>query len=228
MQDTVPAAFKNSGAPVTPPATESTPAELYAKWQGMTIGETANTPLPQLLTLLGVTVEEVEPDALPIGIHARFGGHIGDAEIWLSRSLPQVEREPIIREFLTTITPDPATRTKGPSRYRVTKQITATVECYDWCIEPHHEHVGNVEDLIHGSTSITLELPGQGGPVAVLHARIGVDPFGTTEAERNPHIVVDDEQSLYILPLMQSVELADEVSEFAVALRNMASKAAGR
>ncbi|WP_128817436.1 DUF6907 domain-containing protein [Streptomyces sp. S063] len=265
MQTTVPATFKNSGAPVAPPAAEpqlptcvdcgsstgtlkpngdrypsgaqkfvcavgctSTPDELYALWQGMTIGETAATPLPKLLTLLGVIVEEVEPEELPIGIYATFHGQIGDADIKLSRSLPQVEREPIVREFLNTITPDPATRTKGPHRYRVTKQITGTIECYDWCSEPHHEHTGNIENIVHQSSRITLELPTENGPMALLYAHIAVDPFAVDVVQREPHIVIDDEQSLYFLPLMQSVELADEVSEFAVALRNMAAKAAGR
>ncbi|MEV7309458.1 hypothetical protein AB0N67_24805 [Streptomyces microflavus] len=272
MQTTVPATFKNSGAPVTPPATEcgarrpgwdqgpavgshripctlptghdgghrdglgnewtptveSTPAELYALWQGMTIGETAATPLPKLLALLGVTVEEVEPEELPIGIHATFHGHIGDGQVKLSRSLPQVEREPIVREFLNTITPDPATRTKGPHRYRVTKQITGTIKCYDWCSEPHHEHTGNIENIVHQSSRITLELPTENGPMALLYAHIAVDPFAVDVVQREPHIVVDDDQSLYFLPLMKSVELSDELIEFAASLRAMTAKAAGK
>lgn len=272
MQTKVPATFKNSGAPVTPPAAECgarrpgwdqgpaigrhripctlptghdgghrdglgnewtpadecTPDELYALWQGMTIGETAATPLPKLLALLGVTVEEIEPEALPLGIHATFHGQIGDAEIKLSRSLPQVEREPIVREFLNTITPDVAHRRKGPSQYRVTKQITGTVQCYDWCSEPHHEHTGNIEDIVHQSARITLELPTENGPMAVLYAHIAVDQFSTSEVQRKPHIVIDDDQSLYFLPLMQSVELSDEMFEFAAALRAMTAKAAGK
>ncbi|MYT38990.1 hypothetical protein GTY66_23555 [Streptomyces sp. SID8356] len=231
---TVPAAFRQSGAPVTPPAAEPTTAsptataDLYAMWQGMTIGETAAAPLPKLLTLLGVTVEEVEPEELPIGIHATFHGQIGDADIKLSRSLPQDEREPIVREFLNTITPEPATRAKGPASYRVTKQITGTIQCFDWCSEPHHEHTGNIENIVHQSSRITLELPTENGPMALLYAHIAVDPFAVDVVQREPHIVIDDEQSLYFLPLMQSVEFSDEMFEFAAALREMTSKAAGK
>ncbi|MEV3846915.1 hypothetical protein AB0J30_08995 [Streptomyces microflavus] len=250
----VPAAFRQSGAPVTPPATpdplettlrsafdqgepvdaegnptvESTPAELYALWQGMTIGETAATPLPKLLALLGVTVEEVEPEDLPIAIHATIHGRIGDAEIKLSRSLPQVEREPIVREFLNTITPDLGHKAKGPAQYRVTKQITGTIRCYDWCSEPHHEHTGNIENIVHQSSRITLELPTESGPMALLYAHIAVDPFAVDVVQREPHIVIDDDQSLYFLPLMQSVEFCTEMTEFAAALRAMTAKAAGR
>ncbi|MFD3972964.1 DUF6907 domain-containing protein [Streptomyces cyaneofuscatus] len=230
----VPAAFRQSGAPVTPPAAEPAPAsptataDLYAMWQGMTIGETAATPLPQLLTLLGVNVEEVEPEELPIGVYATIHGQIGDADVKLSRSLPQAEREPIIREFLNTITPDLAHRSKGPARYRVTKQITGTIECYDWCSEAHHEHTGNIENIVHQSSRITMELPTENGPMALLYAHIAVDPFAVDVVQREPHIVIDDDQSLYFLPLMQSVELCTELTEFAASLRSMTAKAAGK
>lgn len=110
----------------------------------------------------------------------------------------------------------------------MTKQITGTVQCYDWCSEPHHEHTGNIEDIVHQSARITLELPTENGPMAVLYAQIAVDQFSTSEVQRKPHIVIDDDQSLYFLPLMQSVEFSDEMFEFATALREMTSKAAGK
>ncbi|NUV90010.1 hypothetical protein G6W61_28015 [Streptomyces sp. KAI-26] len=254
----IPATFRQSGAPVTPPAapdpletalrsafdqgepvdadgnptvepppaSPTATADLHAIWQNMTIGEAANTPLPQLLTLLGVTVTEVDPDDLPISVTASFHGRIGEAEIQLSRSLPQEEREPIVRNFLTSISAEDTHRTNEPYRSRLTRQITGTIECYAWCVEPHHEHTGNIENIVHQSSRITLELPTANGPMALLYAHIGVDPFGVTEVERNPHIVIDDEQSLHLLPLMQSVEFADEMFEFAAALRSMAGKAA--
>ncbi|MFH9293869.1 DUF6907 domain-containing protein [Streptomyces sp. NPDC017520] len=215
-----------------PAATSPTSTEdLWALWQSMTVGETAHMPLDKLLTLLGVTVEEVEPKALQIGDYARFTGRIGDGEIWLSRSLPQADREPIVRDFLNTITPEPATRTRGPVAARLVRRVTVQVDCYDWCTEAHHEHTGPIEDIIHASAYADLTLSGianSNEDVLLMHARIGVDPFSILEAERKPHIVIDDEQGMHILPLMEAVAFADELAEFAAEIRRQASKAAGK
>ncbi|QKW41749.1 DUF6907 domain-containing protein [Streptomyces microflavus] len=214
-----------------PPASPTSTEDLWATWQSMTVGETAHMPLDKLLTLLGVTVEEVEPKALQIGVHARFTGQIGDGEIWLSRSLPQAEREPIVRDFLNTITPEPATRTRGPVTARPVRQVTVQVDCYDWCTEAHHEHRGPIEDIIHASSYADLTLTGAANSdddVLLLHARIGVDPFSALEAERKPHIVIDDDQGMHILPLMEAIEFADELAEFAAEIRRQAAKAAGQ
>ncbi|MYX15459.1 hypothetical protein GTY67_19050 [Streptomyces sp. SID8374] len=214
-------------APTSPTSTE----DLWALWQSMTVGETAQMPLDKLLTLLGVTVEEVDPKALQIGDYAYFAGQIGDGEIWLSRSLPQADREPIIRDFLNSITPDLATQTKGPATARPVRQVTVQVDCYDWCTEAHHEHTGPIEDIIHASASVDLTLTGAANSdedVLLMHARIGVDPFSELEAERKPHILIDDEQGTHIMPLIEAVAFADELAEFAAEIRHQAAKAADK
>ncbi|MEV3847893.1 hypothetical protein AB0J30_13995 [Streptomyces microflavus] len=249
---TVPATFRQSGAPVTPPAApdplettlrsafdqgepvdadvtptvESTPAELYALWQGMTIGETAATPLPKLLTLLGVRLEEVDPGDLSRGIAARFYGRIGDAEIMVSRTLPQADREPIVRSFLSCIGPDLKAMTERDPHAPVFREARVKIECHEWCTENHDEAV-HVDDIQHTSAEAHLELPQPGRlSVPVLHSYISLEPYSRDAAKRVPHLVVTDENEYFHPSLPESLGFADSLVAFADNVRTMAHRAA--
>ncbi|MFF4248611.1 DUF6907 domain-containing protein [Streptomyces sp. NPDC001822] len=238
-QTTVPATFKPSGgivapAPVEPvveaaPASPTATADLFAAWQSMTVREAAETPIDQLLILLGVTVTEVEPDALQDGINARFCGRIGFAEIWLSRTLPQADREPAVRDFLATISTDDRILLRGAAATpHLVRQVTARLDCYDWCVEDHDHYTGHIEDISHTSSQAALMVAERHGDVPLLHAYINVDPFGTAPESRVPHLIVSDETETWPMPLLGAIEFAAQLTVFADEVRALAVRAAGR
>ncbi|MFI9059823.1 DUF6907 domain-containing protein [Streptomyces anulatus] len=232
---TVPATFKPSGGIVAqptdeahepPPASPTAAEDLYAVWQNMTIGETASTPLPQLLTLLGVRLEEVDPGDLSRGIAARFYGRIGDAEIMVSRTLPQADREPIVRSFLSCIGPNLKAMTERDPHAPVFREARVKIECHEWCTENHDEAV-YVDDIQHTSDEAHLKLPQPGRlSVPVLHSYISLEPYSHDAAKRVPHLVVTDENEYFHPSLLESLGFADSLVAFADNVRTMAHRAA--
>lgn len=233
----IPATFKPSGGIVAQPATlavEPPPAsptatdDLYAAWQNMTAKDTANTPVAQLLTLLGIRLIEVDPDGLEDDTIASFIGKVGEGIVVVPRSMLQADREPIVRRFLDQIGTEYKVLKERDPNGRMFREARLKIECFEWCTEDHDEPQF-ADDIIHAGQSADLELPGQNGePVPVLHSRLNVDPFSPDTAQRNPHVVLDDEQSMYFLPPVQALEFADEMTVFADEVRAQARRAAGR
>lgn len=233
----IPATFKPSGGIVAQPATlavEPPPAsptatdDLYAAWQNMTAKDTANTPVAQLLTLLGIRLIEVDPDGLEDDTIASFIGKVGEGIVVVPRSMPQADREPIVRRFLDQIGTEYKVLKERDPNGRMFREARLKIECFEWCTEDHTEPQF-ADDIIHAGQPAELELTGETGErVPLLHSRLGVDPFSPDTAQRNPHVVVDDEQSMYFLPPMQALEFADEMTAFADEVRAQARRAAGR
>lgn len=235
----VPASFKPSGGIVAQPTTEPAPAsptaaaDLAAIWQSLTVGEIVNTPVAQLLKLLGVRLIEVDPGALTAdGIVGYFTGRIGDAEIQIERSLPQADRETVVRELLARITPADQTYSKrAPVSPRLRpalvegKQIH--IECPTWCTYDHeHENEGFLVDVYHAGESVDLMAPRMGGlPEPLLHAHVHADTFGTDVPFQAPHIIVDDESDAFSMTPAQALEFADDLVAFAAQVRALAEQA---
>ncbi|MFJ3088947.1 DUF6907 domain-containing protein [Streptomyces sp. NPDC086838] len=243
VSTTVPASFKPSGAPITPPADDEPPmasptanTDLVAIWRSMTVGETANTPVGQLLKLLGVRLVEVDPGELTAeGIVGYFSGRIGDAEIQIERTLPQAERESVVRDLLARITPDDRSYTKrsltGPRlRPAMVGGKPIHIECPSWCYLDHvAENEGFLVDVYHCGDSAALMAPRMGGaPQPVLHARLNADSFGTDVAHQAPHVIVDDETEFAHMTPDQALEFASNLEAFAAQVRAMAEQAASR
>lgn len=237
---TTPATFKPSGGFIAPPAAEPAPAsptaadDLAAIWRSLTIGEVANTPLGQLLKLLGVRLVEVEPGELTAdGIVGSFSGRIGAGEIQVERTLAQADRESVVRDLLARISPTEKTYTKRAlTAPRLRPALVGGkpihIECPDWCIIDHvAEGEGFLVDVYHGSDSADLMGPQMAEqPEPLLHARLNSDPFGTDTAHHAPHIVVDDEVELFFMAPVQALEFADNLTAFAAQVRALAKRAA--
>ncbi|MBK6040795.1 hypothetical protein [Streptomyces sp. MBT55] len=209
-----------------PPAAPTATEDLWAVWQSMTLGETAKMPLDQLLTLLGVHLEEVDPGDLIRGIAARFAGRIGDATIEVSRTLPQADREPIVRSFLTAIGPDLTYKSERYPNGPVLREIPVRIECDEWCTESHDEAVW-VDDIQHTSDEAHLRQPG-GTDSPILFAHISSEPFSPDAAKRIPHLVVTDETEYFYPSPAESLEFADNLIEFGNSVRAMVHRAARR
>ncbi|MGQ4355291.1 DUF6907 domain-containing protein [Streptomyces drozdowiczii] len=240
VSTTVPATFKPSGAPITPPADDDPPmasptanTDLVAIWRSMTVGETANTPVGQLLKLLGVRLVEVEPGELAAdGIVGYLSGRIGDAEIQIERTLPQAERESVIRDLLVSISSDDRSYTKravtgSQLRPAVVGGNLVHIECPDWCVIDHvAENEGFLVDVYHGSDSANLMGPTMEGRTApLLHARLNADPFGSDSDHQAPHVVVDDETDLFLMAPAQALKFASNLEAFAAQLRTLVQRA---
>ncbi|MFT9670897.1 DUF6907 domain-containing protein [Streptomyces rhizosphaericola] len=233
----IPATFKPSGGIVTqptaepvepPPASPTANSDLNTIWQQMTAEDTANTPVGQLLTLLGLRLVEVDPEGLEDGTVASFIGKVGEGIVVVPRTMPQADREPIVRRFLDQIgTEYKVLKERDPNR-PLFREARLKIECFDWCTEDHTEPQF-ADDIIHAGQPADLEVAGENGErVPLLHSRLGVDPFSPDTVQHNPHVVVDDEQSMYFLPPMQALEFADEMTAFADEVRAQARRAAGR
>ncbi|MFD5790734.1 DUF6907 domain-containing protein [Streptomyces sp. NPDC127037] len=230
MQSTVPATFKTSGAPVTPPAP---PVDA---WRSMTIGTMATAPIHELLTTLGVRLVEVDPGELAAdGIVGYFSGRVGDAEIQIERSLPQADRESVVRDLLARIRPEEQTYTKrsltGPRlRPAMVGGKPVHIECPSWCYLDHvAENEGFLVDVYHCGDTVSLMAPRMGGAAQpVLHARLNADSFGTDVAHQAPHVIVDDETEFAHMTPEQAREFASNLEAFAAQVRAMAEQAAGR
>ncbi|MBT2425253.1 hypothetical protein J7F02_06015 [Streptomyces sp. ISL-112] len=233
----IPATFKPSGGivaqPATlavepPPASPTATADLYAAWQNMTVKDTANTPLAQLLTLLGIRLIEVDPEGLEDDTIGSFIGKVGEGIVVVPRTMAQADREPIVRRFLDQIGTEYKVLKERDPNGRMFREARLRIECFDWCTEDHTEPQF-ADDIIHAGKPAELEVTGQNGDrVPLLHSRLGVDPFSPDTVQRNPHVVLDDEQSMYFLPPMQALEFADEMTVFADEVRAQARRAAQR
>ncbi|MGC4927222.1 DUF6907 domain-containing protein [Streptomyces sp. DT117] len=230
----IPATFKPSGGivaqPTTlavelPPVAPTATDDLYAAWQNMTAKDTANTPVAQLLTLLGIRLIEVDPDGLEDDTIGSFIGKVGEGIVVVPRTMPQADREPIVRRFLDQIgTEYKVLKERDPSG-RMFREARLKIECFEWCTEDHTEPQF-ADDIIHAGKPAELEVTGESGErVPLLHSRLGVDPFSPDTVQRNPHVVLDDEQSMYFLPPMQALEFADEMTAFADEVRAQARRA---
>ncbi|MEU3204275.1 hypothetical protein ABZ702_10395 [Streptomyces cyaneofuscatus] len=194
----------------------------------MTAKDTANTPVAQLLTLLGIRLIEVDPEGLEDDTISSFIGKVGEGIVVVPRSMPQADREPIVRRFLAQIGTEYKVLKERDPNGRMFREARLKIECFEWCTEDHTEPQF-ADDIIHAGQPAELELTGQDGErVPLLHSRLGVDPFSPDTDQRNPHVVVDDEQSMYFLPPMQALEFADEMTAFADEVRAQARRAAGR
>ncbi|MFC8724278.1 DUF6907 domain-containing protein [Streptomyces bacillaris] len=209
-----------------PPASPTSTEDLWKVWQSMTLGETASMALGQLLTLLGVRLEEVDPGDLIRGVAARFHGRIGDATIEVSRTLPQVDREPVIRQLLTTISPDLTYKAERYPNGPALREVSVKIECEKWCTESHDDAVW-VEDIQHTSDEVYLRQPG-GPDCPILFAHISAEPFGRDAAKRSPHLVVTDETEYFYPSPVESLEFADNLIEFGNSVRAMVHRAARR
>ncbi|MEU2800263.1 hypothetical protein [Streptomyces sp. NPDC007117] len=233
----IPATFKPSGGIVTqptaetvelPPVAHTATDDLYAAWQSLTTKEAASTPVAQLLALLGIRLVEVDPEGLEDGAVASFIGKAGEGIVVVPRTMAQADREPIVRRFLDQIGTEYKVLKERDPNGRMFREARVKIECFDWCVEDHTEPQF-ADDIIHAGKPAELELTGENGDrVPLLHSRLGVDPFSPDTAQRNPHVVVDDEQSMYFLPPMQALEFADEVTVFADEVRAQARRAAQR
>lgn len=233
----IPATFKPSGGIVAqptaeavepPPASPTANSDLNSIWQQMTAEDTAATPVGQLLTLLGLRLVEVDPEGLEDGTVASFIGKVGEGIVVVPRTMPQADREPIVRRFLAQIGTEYKVLKERDPNGRMLREARLKIECFDWCTEDHTEPQF-ADDIIHASQPAELELTGENGDrVPLLHSRLGVDPFSPDETQRAPHVVLDDEQSMYFLPPMQALEFADEMTEFADEVRAQARRAAQR
>ncbi|ARI54606.1 hypothetical protein A6E92_22350 [Streptomyces sp. S8] len=233
----IPATFKPSGGivaqpaaePVEPPLAAPTATDdLYAVWQNLTAKEAASTPVAQLLTLLGIRLIEVDPEGLEGDTISSFVGKVGEGIVVVPRTMPQADREPIVRRFLDQIgTEYKVLKERDPNR-PLFREARLKIECFDWCTEDHTEPQF-ADDIIHAGQPAELEVTGENGDrVPLLHSRLGVDPFSPDTVQHNPHVVVDDEQSMYFLPPMQALEFADEMTAFADEVRGQARRAAQR
>ncbi|MFD3640706.1 DUF6907 domain-containing protein [Streptomyces griseus] len=237
IQTSVPATFKPSGGIVTqptaeavepPPVSPAADSDLNTIWQQMTDEDTAATPVGQLLTLLGLRLVEVDPEGLENGTVASFIGKVGEGIVVVPRTMPQADREPIVRRFLAEIGTEYKVLKERDPNGPVFREARVRIECFDWCVEGHDEPQF-VDDIVHSGESADLELTGEDGErVPLIHSRLGVDPTSQVEEQRNPHVVVCDEQSMYFLPPMQALEFADEMTDFADEVRAQARRAAQR
>ncbi|MEV7054143.1 hypothetical protein AB0N95_01560 [Streptomyces microflavus] len=230
----IPATFKPSGGIVTqptaeavepPPAAPTATDDLYAAWQNMTAKDSANTPVAQLLTLLGIRLIEVDPEGLEDDTIGSFIGKVGEGIVVVPRTMPQADREPIVRRFLDQIGTEYKVLKEGDPKGRMFREARLKIECFEWCTEDHDEPQF-ADDIIHAGQPAELELTGERVPL--LHSRLGVDPFSPDSVQRKPHVVLDDEQSMYFLPPVQALEFADEMTAFADEVRVQARRAAGR
>ncbi|MGW6462613.1 DUF6907 domain-containing protein [Streptomyces rubiginosohelvolus] len=233
----IPATFKPSGGIVAqptveavepPPASPTADSDLNTIWQQMTAEDTAATPVGQLLTLLGLRLVEVDPEGLEDGTVASFIGKVGEGIVVVPRTMPQADREPIVRRFLDQIGTEYKVLKERDPKGRMFREARLKIECFDWCTEDHTEPQF-ADDIIHAGQPAELELTGETGDrVPLLHSRLGVDPFSPDAVQQDPHVVVDDEQSMYFLPPMQALEFANEMTAFADEVRAQARRAAQR
>lgn len=266
MQNTVPATFKTSGAPVTPPACGArrpgwdqgpaigshripctqptghqgehqdglgntwTPVDA---WRSMTVGDVATTPINELLQILGVRIVETLAGELAAdGIVGYISGRVGDAEIQIECTLPQADRESVVRDLLARLSPADQSYSKrsltGPRlRPAMVGGKPIHIECADWCRIDHvHANEGHLVDVYHSGESADLMGPRMGeGPQPMLHARLHADTFGTDTARQAPYIVVDDESESFHMTPSQALEFADNLVAFAAAIREQAAQA---
>ncbi|MEU2413965.1 hypothetical protein ABZ736_21735 [Streptomyces sp. NPDC013099] len=227
MQNTVPASFKPSGGLVAPAAQ---PVEA---WKSMTLGAMATTPVNELLATLGVRIVEVEPGQLATeGVAGYFSGRVGNGEIQIERTMPQADRESVVRDLLARITPHQQAYSKrtltGPRlRPALVGGKPIHIECAEWCRIDHvDEGEKHLVDVYHSGESVELEGPRMGGvPEPLLHARLHADTFGTDAARQAPYIIVDDESDDFHMSPAQALEFADNLVAFAAQVRALAEQA---
>ncbi|WP_406146694.1 DUF6907 domain-containing protein [Streptomyces anulatus] len=236
MQTKVPAAFKNSGAPVTPPAAEpqsrkQTPATA---WKRMTLGDVATTPIHELLQTLGVRIVETPAGELEAdGITGYFAGQVGDGEIQIEQSLPQSDREAVVRSLLARITPQWQNyNTRRPTAPRLVPvpflNGMVHVECPDWCVLDHlgEDRQVHLEDVDHSSERADLAITDlEGSNWGFIDCRINVEPFSGIEGEQAPHLLLSDETNYHHLTPEQGLKLADDLVAFAAKVRHQAERA---
>ncbi|KPC79524.1 DUF6907 domain-containing protein [Streptomyces sp. NRRL S-4] len=228
MQNTVPTQVKPSGGIVAQRVAEQQPPA--AAWKSMTLGAIATAPVNELLQTLGVRIIEVPQGELAAeGLVGWFVGRVGSAEIQIERTLPQADREPVVRDLLARITPSQQSYGKrAPSAPRLRPATVGGnpihIECPAWCTSDHVE--GFLVDVFHTGEPVDLVAPTlDGPPQPLLHARLHADTFGTDVPRQAPHIVVDDESQLFAMTPAQALEFADDLVAFAAQVRALAEQA---
>lgn len=144
----------------------------------------------------------------------------------MSRTLPQADREPIVRSFLTTISPDLTYKSERYPNGPVLREVPVRIECEEWCTESHDDAVW-VEDIQHTSAEAYLRQPG-GTDCPILFAHISAEPFSGDVTKRTPHLVVTDETTYFYPSPVESLEFADNLIEFGNSVRTMVHRAARR
>lgn len=222
---------------VTSPADlvhEGDPEAAWTSWQSMTMGAVKATPVADLMRLLGVRLVEVAPGELAAeNIKGYMSGPVGDAEIQVERTLPQAEREQVVRELLGQIdlTDQPHAIRATPLPRLVPAKVDGNlvhIECPEWCTYDHAAGAELfLEDVYHSSDSVSLMVPRMGGQAEPLvHVRINADTFGTVPEHVTPHIVIDDETGGSYMTPDQADELADSLVAFADEVRALAAQIA--
>ncbi|MFF0076560.1 DUF6907 domain-containing protein [Streptomyces sp. NPDC005494] len=228
MQNTVPAQVKPSGGLVAPASQpQQKPADV---WKSMTLGQVATIPVSELLSVLGVRIIEVPQGELAAeGLVGWFVGRVGSAEIQIERTLPQADREPVVRDLLARITPTQQSYGKRATSAPRLRPATVGgslvhIECPAWCNSDHVE--GFLVDVYHAGESVDLLVPRMDGvPEPLLHARLNADTFGTVVPFQAPHIVLDDESDTFAMTPAQALEFADDLVAFAAQIRALAEQA---
>ncbi|MFF7577545.1 DUF6907 domain-containing protein [Streptomyces sp. NPDC008061] len=226
MQNTVPASFKPSGALIPEQPTEA--------WRSMTTGDVSTTPINELLNTLGVRIVEVEPgDLATDGIAGYFSGRVGDGEIQIERTLPQADRESVVRELLARITPTDQQYSKKattPARLRPAKvrEGRIYIECPAWCTKDHvYDGETALIDVYHSGDPVDLMVPHLGEDAQPLvHVRLNADTFATDVPLQAPMLVVDDETDTFHMSPEQGLKFADDLIAFAEQVRAMATRIA--
>lgn len=185
-------------------AVEAPQKSAVAFWQTLTVGQLAAAPIAETLKNLGIRLVEVPAgDLATEGYRAYAQGVIGDAEIQIECSLPQAEREPLVRSLIARLDPkDDQTLAErlDKARHLVPARLLdhiVYIECPEWCTRDHvadDDHC--LEDVYHASNDATLYTPtADEGPEHYLATRIYSDPFVRDAEDRKPHIVLDDESA---------------------------------
>jgi hypothetical protein len=233
----VPDMFKAS--PITPPVPTSViqdgPEAAVAEWRDITLAEASTLPVSELMYLLGVTLVEFEDGELSEdGLKASLVGRVGNAEVFVERSMPQAEREIVVRELLQRINLDQGashTIPLAPESLRLrpvlVRGVTADVECPAFCTNTHV--VDNLEEVSHSGGSVELLLPESSSATDVTRelfdVRISEDPFCTGEQYRQTHIMLDTPDEGFILNGPGALEFADRMTVVADAIRRMVAEA---
>ncbi|GGK14497.1 hypothetical protein GCM10011583_53090 [Streptomyces camponoticapitis] len=224
--------MKNTVQKQVKPST--TPEAIWDSWQSMKVGTVASTPVAELMRLLGVRLVEVEPGELASkGLKAWVDGRVGDAEIQIERTLPQAEREPLIRRVLYRLDLSQQTFSEEagePDRLRpaLVGGHLIHIPCPAWCSLDHaRSDEGALDEVYHhsGANDATLYAPSmEQEPRFYNSANIYSEPFVPEAARREAHIVVDDEvEELHMSPAT-AAEFAENMVVYAADILRLARR----
>ncbi|MFG2596689.1 DUF6907 domain-containing protein [Streptomyces sp. NPDC048462] len=210
---------------------ESAPATA---WRSLSLGDVSTIPVAELLKTLGVRVVEVDGELSDDGAAGALSGRVGEATIRIERSLPQADRERVVRALLARISPAAQQYTVKADRpvRMVPARVdghTVLIDCPAWCTFDHvAEDALFLDDVYHSTDTVTLMAPRVGAEDAPLvNARLNADTFGSDEATRRPLLIIaHEDEALYMTPEQAGV-FADGLVAFAESVRALAAQAGG-